>query len=78
MATTAMSTLIIVIVEEDQGRERAHHSPGLTKSFQITHLINIISSVETILELGHTAKASIFRSSDRLATLIDNFLQKFD
>ena len=76
MATTAVSALIIMIVEKDQGRKRAHHSPGLTKSFQITHLIHIITSVETIFELGHTAKSSVLRSSDGFTTLINNFLPK--
>jgi len=73
----SVSALVVVVVDEDQGATRRHHSPSLTK---VAQELELIASAEgfaeefSVFEFGDSANARVLGRRDGLAAQIDDFL----
>jgi len=73
-STTSVSSLIVVVVQEDKCATVWHQTPLFTKVFQILDLVSVISDLDSVFEFSYTPGAEVLGSSDWFTSLIDNFL----
>ena len=75
MSATAMTTLVVVVVDKDQRRHGTHISPCGPNALQMPETVNIFADAEAVLELGHASDARVLAGRDWLAALVDHFLR---
>lgn len=72
--TTSVTSLVVMVVQEDECATVWHQTPLFTKVLQVLDLVSVVSDLDSVFEFSDTSGAEVLGSSDWFTSLIDDFL----
>ena len=79
VSTGSVTSLVVVVVDEDEGIQRSQLTPILSEIIEVGELITVVpsenvSKIFTVFELGHPADERVLAGSDGFSAHVDDLL----
>ena len=61
VSTTAVTTLVIMVIDKREGRKWAHHTPAGAECLKVSQLANVVADIGAVFELSNSTETCMFK-----------------